>query len=222
MLLDEPTAALDIGHQQQALELLDTLRAESALTLVAAMHDLTLAAQYADRMILLDDGQVAADGTPAEVLTRGVDRPALRRSDSRRPRRRSARRRPCTARGDEPRPPARGCAERQVPTGARACGAGERRRRRVRRNRRGARRRDGRAHRGAPRRAAERPGRRSKSRSSSSERSIRSLPARPASSTVSRCGSRTCCCAVTRAPRSRARRAQLPPGPPRGRGSRSP
>ena len=69
VLLDEPTAALDIGHQQQALELLDTLRAESELTLVAAMHDLTLAAQYADRMILLDDGQVVADGAPADVLT---------------------------------------------------------------------------------------------------------------------------------------------------------
>ena len=69
VLLDEPTAALDIGHQQQALELLDTLRSESELTLVAAMHDLTLAAQYADRMVLLDAGQVEADGTPAEVLT---------------------------------------------------------------------------------------------------------------------------------------------------------
>ena len=72
VLLDEPTAALDIGHQQQALELLDTLRAESALTLVAAMHDLTLAAQYADRMVLLDDGHVAADGVPADVLTEGT------------------------------------------------------------------------------------------------------------------------------------------------------
>ncbi len=69
VLLDEPTAALDVGHQQQALELLDTLRAESGLTLVAAMHDLTLAAQYAERMILLDGGRVAADGTPDEVLT---------------------------------------------------------------------------------------------------------------------------------------------------------
>ena len=69
MLLDEPTAALDIGHQQQALELLDTLRSESELTLVAAMHDLTLAAQYADRMVLLDEGRVEADGPPAEVLT---------------------------------------------------------------------------------------------------------------------------------------------------------
>ena len=54
VLLDEPTAALDIGHQQQALELLDLLRSESGLTLVAAMHDLTLAAQYAERMVLLD------------------------------------------------------------------------------------------------------------------------------------------------------------------------
>ena len=71
VLLDEPTAALDIGHQQQALELLDSLRAESGLTLVAAMHDLTLAAQYADRMVLLDRGRVAADGAPVDVLTEG-------------------------------------------------------------------------------------------------------------------------------------------------------
>jgi iron complex transport system ATP-binding protein len=69
VLLDEPTAALDIGHQQQALELLDLLRGESGLTLVAAMHDLTLAAQYADRMVLLDGGKVAADGVPRDVLT---------------------------------------------------------------------------------------------------------------------------------------------------------
>ena len=72
VLLDEPTAALDIGHQQQALDLLDGLRAESGLTLVAAMHDLTLAAQYADRMILLDGGRVVADGAPTEVLTAPV------------------------------------------------------------------------------------------------------------------------------------------------------
>ena len=69
VLLDEPTAALDIGHQQQALELLDLLRAESGLTLVAAMHDLTLAAQYADRMVLLDAGRIVAEGAPADVLT---------------------------------------------------------------------------------------------------------------------------------------------------------
>jgi iron complex transport system ATP-binding protein len=72
VLLDEPTAALDIGHQQQALELLDGLREESGLTLVAAMHDLTLAAQYADRMLLLDAGRVVADGAPGDVLTEAV------------------------------------------------------------------------------------------------------------------------------------------------------
>jgi len=69
VLLDEPTASLDIGHQQQALELLDVLRAESDLTLVAAMHDLTLAAQYADRMLLLEQGAIVADGAPKDVLT---------------------------------------------------------------------------------------------------------------------------------------------------------
>jgi iron complex transport system ATP-binding protein len=72
VLLDEPTAALDIGHQQQALDLLDGLRAESGLTLVAAMHDLTLAAQYADRMVLLDAGRVSAEGRPHEVLTEAL------------------------------------------------------------------------------------------------------------------------------------------------------
>ncbi len=69
VLLDEPTASLDIGHQQQALDLLDALRASEELTLVAAMHDLTLAAQYADRVLLLDAGRVVADGTPEAVLT---------------------------------------------------------------------------------------------------------------------------------------------------------
>jgi iron complex transport system ATP-binding protein len=72
VLLDEPTAALDIGHQQQALDLLDGLRVESGLTLVAAMHDLTLAAQYADRMLLLDRGRTIADGAPADVLTEAL------------------------------------------------------------------------------------------------------------------------------------------------------
>ena len=69
VLLDEPTASLDIGHQQQALDLLDALRETEGLTLVAAMHDLTLAAQYADRVLLLSRGRIVADGTPGEVLT---------------------------------------------------------------------------------------------------------------------------------------------------------
>ena len=72
VLLDEPTAALDIGHQQQALELLDDLRGPDGLTLVAAMHDLTLAAQYADRVLMLSDGGIVADGPPVEVLTEAM------------------------------------------------------------------------------------------------------------------------------------------------------
>ena len=68
LLLDEPTSALDIGHQQQALDLLDGLRAESGLTLVAAMHDLTLAGQYSDRLALLHEGQCVSRGQAVDVL----------------------------------------------------------------------------------------------------------------------------------------------------------
>ncbi len=69
LLLDEPTTALDIGHQQQVLELVDGLRREDGLAVVSAIHDLTLAAQYADRLLLMHDGAVVASGTPEEVLT---------------------------------------------------------------------------------------------------------------------------------------------------------
>ncbi len=69
LLLDEPTASLDIGHQQQVLELVDTLRRDHALTVISTMHDLTLAGQYADRLVLLDHGRVVASGRPDDVLT---------------------------------------------------------------------------------------------------------------------------------------------------------
>ena len=69
LLLDEPTTALDVGHQQQVLELVDRLRHEQGLTVLATMHDLTLAGQYADRLVLLDGGRVVATGTAADVLT---------------------------------------------------------------------------------------------------------------------------------------------------------
>jgi iron complex transport system ATP-binding protein len=69
VLLDEPTTALDIGAQQDVLELIDALRRESGLTVVTTLHDLTLAGQYADRLVLLSAGQVVAEGSPAEVLT---------------------------------------------------------------------------------------------------------------------------------------------------------
>ena len=72
LLLDEPTAALDLGHRQQVLEHVDGLRRERGIAVFSAVHDLTLAAQYADRLVLLDQGRVAAEGSPREVLT--VDR----------------------------------------------------------------------------------------------------------------------------------------------------
>ena len=69
LLLDEPTSALDIGHQQEVLDLVDRLRAERGLTVLSTMHDLSIAGEYADRMVLLDDGRVIATGTAREVLT---------------------------------------------------------------------------------------------------------------------------------------------------------
>ncbi|MEU1808327.1 ABC transporter ATP-binding protein [Micromonospora aurantiaca (nom. illeg.)] len=69
LLLDEPTSALDIGHQQEVLELVDQLRRAHGLTVLATMHDLSIAGEYADRLVLLADGRVAAAGPPEEVLT---------------------------------------------------------------------------------------------------------------------------------------------------------
>ncbi|MDX6601364.1 MAG: cobalamin transport system ATP-binding protein [Solirubrobacterales bacterium] len=69
LLLDEPTTALDIGRQQEVLELIGELRAERGLTVLGAMHDLTLAGQYADRLALLDGGRLVARGSANEVLT---------------------------------------------------------------------------------------------------------------------------------------------------------
>lgn len=69
LLLDEPTSALDLGRQQQALELLDALRREHRLTVISAMHDLSLAGQFADRLLLMNAGRVVADGEPRAVLT---------------------------------------------------------------------------------------------------------------------------------------------------------
>jgi len=68
LLLDEPTSALDIGHQQQALELVARLRREHGLTVVSAMHDLTLAGLYSDRLTLLYAGRVVASGSAEAVL----------------------------------------------------------------------------------------------------------------------------------------------------------
>jgi iron complex transport system ATP-binding protein len=68
LLLDEPTSALDLGRRVDALEIVDALRREHGLTVLSAMHDLTLAGQFSDRLILLSRGRVAAAGPPADVL----------------------------------------------------------------------------------------------------------------------------------------------------------
>ncbi len=69
LVLDEPTSALDIGHQQQALEMVTELRTRRHVTVIAAMHDLTLAATYADSLTMLDAGREVASGDARDVLT---------------------------------------------------------------------------------------------------------------------------------------------------------
>lgn len=72
LLLDEPTASLDIGHAVEVLDVVDELRREEGLTVITAAHDLTLAGRYAERLLLISHGVVAAEGTPAEVLTEPI------------------------------------------------------------------------------------------------------------------------------------------------------
>jgi iron complex transport system ATP-binding protein len=72
LLLDEPTAHLDINHQVEILQLLKRLNQENGLTVTAAIHDLNLAALYFQRLIMLKEGRIVADGTPATVLTPGM------------------------------------------------------------------------------------------------------------------------------------------------------
>ncbi len=69
LVLDEPTTSLDVGRQQQVLELVAALREQGSLTVLTAMHDLTLAAQYADRLLLLSNGRLIASGPPEEIAT---------------------------------------------------------------------------------------------------------------------------------------------------------
>ncbi|HAW71016.1 MAG TPA: iron ABC transporter ATP-binding protein [Firmicutes bacterium] len=69
LLLDEPAANLDIRYQYELMELIAELHQETGLTALVVLHDLNLAAAYASRIIMLDEGQVAADGKPQEVLT---------------------------------------------------------------------------------------------------------------------------------------------------------
>ena len=69
LLLDEPISNLDIRHQFELLTLTRRLAADRSLGVLVAIHDLPLAARFCDRLLLLDQGVVVADGSPAEVLT---------------------------------------------------------------------------------------------------------------------------------------------------------
>ena len=69
ILLDEPTAALDLAHQARVMDLMEKLREEKGLTVVMVSHDINLAAMYGNRLVLLKKGRIVKLGRPAEVLT---------------------------------------------------------------------------------------------------------------------------------------------------------
>lgn len=70
ILLDEPTSALDLRHQTEVMELITRLNREHQMTVLAVLHDVNMAARYCGRILLLKQGKVAADGSPAEVVTK--------------------------------------------------------------------------------------------------------------------------------------------------------
>lgn len=72
LLLDEPTTFLDVAHQVEVLDLLVDLNTAQGTTIVMVLHDLNLAARYADHLIAVGDGGIRAEGPPAEVLTEGL------------------------------------------------------------------------------------------------------------------------------------------------------
>ena len=69
ILLDEPTTALDVGYQQEVLELIDKLRKEKKIAVISTMHDLTVSGLYPDRLMLLAEGSVVVSGSAESVLT---------------------------------------------------------------------------------------------------------------------------------------------------------
>jgi len=78
LLLDEPTTFLDLTHQLEILDLLRDLNRARGTTVVMVLHDLNLAARYADHLVVMADGRVLAQGAPAEVITAEVLRDAFR------------------------------------------------------------------------------------------------------------------------------------------------
>ncbi len=76
MLLDEPTAALDLAHQTRIMDLMEKLKNEKQTTIIMISHDINLASLYADNLILLKEGRIIENGTPDKVLTYNVLEPA--------------------------------------------------------------------------------------------------------------------------------------------------
>jgi len=72
ILLDEPTASLDLAHQIKIMDLMEKLRAEKNITIVMVSHDVNLAAMYARRLLLLNQGRIATLGPPGEVLNYAI------------------------------------------------------------------------------------------------------------------------------------------------------
>lgn len=70
LLLDEPISALDVRHQIETLRLIHRLAAERELTVIMVLHDVDLASRFCDRLVALRGGELIADGTPAEIMTR--------------------------------------------------------------------------------------------------------------------------------------------------------
>ena len=68
LILDEPTAHLDIRHQVDVMELLVDLNERDGTTVVAVLHDLALAAHFFPRVVVMDGGRIVADGSPATAL----------------------------------------------------------------------------------------------------------------------------------------------------------
>ncbi|MCC9144630.1 MULTISPECIES: ABC transporter ATP-binding protein [unclassified Arthrobacter] len=69
LLLDEPTTFLDVTHQIEVLDLITDLNRRSGTTVAIVLHDLNLAARYADHLIAMKDGRIAAEGAPSDVVT---------------------------------------------------------------------------------------------------------------------------------------------------------
>lgn len=69
LLLDEPTSHLDISYQFEIMDLVKSLNAERGLTILAVLHDLSLASQYCDRLVMVGKGEVQASGSPQDVIT---------------------------------------------------------------------------------------------------------------------------------------------------------